>query len=129
MGHYCKHFDTAVETIVTECEFMTLDQKHRVKVNNVMWDTGSSATILSHRLVTELHPTPFQKGGIVGIGGETDGNTYLLHVFLPTGDVVTCHEVYEANIDCDAIIGMDIITKGDFHLESRSGRTTFIFSI
>ena len=94
-----------------------------------MWDTGSTVTILSPRLVSELQLEPFQQGGIIGIGGQTEGNTYLLHVLLPTGDVVTFHEVYEADIDYDAIIGMDIITKGDFHLDSMKGKTVFEFTL
>ena len=31
--------------------------------------------------------------------------------------------------DYDAIIGMDIITKGDFHLDSIKGETVFTFTL
>ena len=37
MGSFSRHFDAVVETIVTECEFMTLDLKHRVKVTNICY--------------------------------------------------------------------------------------------
>ncbi|MBQ7711439.1 MAG: hypothetical protein IJT39_06380 [Bacteroidales bacterium] len=53
----------------------------------------------------------------------------MLHVYLPTGDVITYHEVYEADIEYDAIIGMDIITLGDFHVDSSTGETSFTFSL
>ena len=35
----------------------------------------------------------------------------------------------KADIDYDAIIGMDIITKGDFHLDSMKGKTVFEFTL
>lgn len=129
MGHFKKDFGSLTGIITTECEFVTPDLKGRIKVNSAMWDTGSEATILSRQLVSQLQPEAFRHGGITGIGGDTSGNTYLLHVYLPTGDVVTYHEVYEANIDYDAIIGMDIITLGDFHIDSSKGETSFTFSL
>ena len=117
------------EIVLTECEFVNLDLKRRIKVGHAMWDTGSTATILSRRLVSELQPEGFQQGGIIGIGGETKGSTYLVHIFLPTGDAVTCHEVYEADMEWDAIIGMDIISLGNFHLDCDHGETLFSFEL
>ena len=95
-----------------------------------MWDTGSNATILSTKLVSELRPDHFGQGGMTGIGGQSEGDTYLMHVSLPTGDIITYQEVYEANLgDYDAIIGMDIITRGNFHLDCIKGETLFSFEL
>ena len=130
MGRFSINLGSLADEIVTECEFLTLDQKHRVKVRRTMWDTGSNATILSTALVRELSPEVFGQGGMSGIGGQAEGNTYLLHVLLPSGDVITYQEVYEADLrDYDAIIGMDIITRGDFHLDCNKGETVFSFQL
>ena len=65
-----------------------------------------------------------------GIGGESESSTYLMHVMLPTGDVITYQEVYASELEeCDAIIGMDIINLGHFHLDLCQGETTFTFSL
>ena len=130
MGRFSINLGSLADEIVTECEFVSLDQTRRVKTLRAMWDTGSNATILSTKLVSELHPDRFGQGGMTGIGGQSEGDTYLMHISLPTGDVITYLEVYEANLgDYDAIIGMDIITRGDFHLDSSKGETLFSFEL
>lgn len=130
MGRFSINLGSLADEIVTECEFVTHDQKRRVKARRTMWDTGSNATILSTALVRELHPEVFGQGGMSGIGGQAEGNTYLLHVLLPSSDVITYQEVYEADLrDYDAIIGMDIITRGDFHLDCNKGETVFSFQL
>ena len=61
---------------------------------------------------------------------ECEFATNLLHVLLPSGDAITYQEVYEADLhDYDAIIGMDIITRGNFHLDSNQGETLFSFQL
>ena len=130
MGHYSKNLGPLADEVVTECEFVSLDQKRRVKAVRTMWDTGSNATILSTALVSELRPDLFGQGGMRGIGGESENSTYLMHVMMPTGDVITYQEVYAGELeDCDAIIGMDIINLGHFHLDLCQGETSFSFSL
>lgn len=130
MGRFSINLGTMADEVVTECEFVSLDQQRRVKAPRAMWDTGSNATILSTKLVSQLHPEHFGQGSMTGIGGQSEGSTYLMHVMLPTGDVITYQEVYEGDLaDYDAIIGMDIITRGDFHLDCRQGETVFTFEL
>ena len=130
MGRFSISLGSLADEIVTECEFVSLDQQRRVKALRAMWDTGSNATILSTKLVSELRPDHFGQGGMTGIGGQSEGDTYLLHVSLPMGDIITYQEVYEANLgDYDAIIGMDIITRGNFHLDCIKGETLFSFEL
>ena len=130
MGRFSINLGSLADEIVTECEFVSLDQTRRVKALRAMWDTGSNATILSAKLVRDLRPDRFGQGGMTGIGGQSEGDTYLIHISLPTGDVITYQEVYEADLsDYDAIIGMDIITRGDFHLDSSKGETLFSFQL
>ena len=59
MGHYSKNLGPLADEVVTECEFVSLDQKRRVKAVRTMWDTGSNATILS----TALGLIPFLTDG------------------------------------------------------------------
>ena len=130
MGRFSISLGSLADEIVTECEFVSLEQQRRVKALRAMWDTGSNATILSTKLISELRPDHFGQGGMMGIGGQSEGDTYLIHVSLPTGDIITYLEVYEANLgDYDAIIGMDIITRGNFHLDCDHGETLFSFEL
>jgi len=130
MGRFSISLGSFADEVVTECEFISPDLKRRVKAFRAMWDTGSNATILSTALVRELNPESFGKGGMIGIGGQSEGDTFLMHVSLPTDDVITYQEVYEADLrDYDAIIGMDIITRGNFHLDCDHGETLFSFEL
>ena len=130
MGRFSKQYGSRPEAIITECDFSSLDGQRQVTASRTLWDTGSTSTILSHHLIAELKPEPFQQGGVTGIGGDAESNTYLIHVLLPSGDAVAFVEVYEADIeDYDAIIGMDIITRGNFHLDCNGDKIEFTFSI
>lgn len=86
----------------------------------------------------DIHIFPFKDnfpsagyfGVVMSHGGESENSTYLIHVMLPTGDVITYQEVYVSELEeCDAIIGMDIINLGHFHLDLCQGETTFTFSL
>ncbi|MBR1409555.1 MAG: hypothetical protein IJ580_00440 [Prevotella sp.] len=46
-----------------------------MKALRAMWDTGSNATILSTKLVSELRPDHFGQGGMTGIDGQSEGDT------------------------------------------------------
>ena len=57
-------------------------------------------------------------------------NAYLVHVGLPTGDIVTDVIVTEFDSeDYDMVIGMDIISKGDFAITNKDEKTTFSFRV
>ena len=69
-----------------------------------------------------------------GIGGYNEGvdvkDTYLVHIGLPTGDIVTNIMAMEFHSDeYDVVIGMDVICKGDLAVTNKDGRTTFSFRI
>lgn len=129
MGTFNREYPVVVDALQTECDIYSLEGKvfHTEKA---MWDTGATTTIISSRIVSQLHLQPYQQGGISGIGGESDTNTYLVHVLIPTGDVVTNFEVMESDFeDYDVIIGMDIIGLGDFCFTNPDDRSFFSFRI
>ena len=130
MGVYNKEYESLAEAIVTGCDFYSTDKKRTFHVNRAVWDTGSTNTILSSHVVKQLGLECFRTGGMAGIGGDVETVTYLVHVALPTNDVVTYVEVMEHDFnDYDAIIGMDIITLGDFIVASSRGKTRFSFQL
>ncbi|MGB0717681.1 MAG: SEC-C metal-binding domain-containing protein, partial [Phycisphaerae bacterium] len=57
-------------------------------------------------------------------------NTYLLDVFLPNGISVPGLTVNEVDLgEVGLLIGMDIITLGDFSITQANGTTKFSFRI
>ena len=54
---------------------------------------------------------------------------YMVDMTLPNGRCIEDIMVSGLNLNvCDALIGMDIITQGDFHL-TNDGSTVFRFNI
>lgn len=97
---------------------------------NAVWDTGAQFTVISPRLVDKMQLKPRSEGEIVGIGGDHTAKTYMIHLGLPSGDLVQDVEVYCSDIDdYDVLIGMDIIGLTDFSHTNGDGKTIFAYRI
>ena len=130
MGVFNKEWEYNTDAVLTWCEIRPLDYKTgRVfHTNKALWDTGATTTVISSRIVQQLHLQPFDSTGVSGIMGVSNTNTYLVHISLPTGDTYTFIEVMESDFDdYDIIIGMDIISLGDFCFTNANSRSCFSF--
>ena len=57
-------------------------------------------------------------------------DTYLIHIGLPTRDIVTDIMAMEFDSDeYDVVIGMDVICNGDLAITNKDDKTTFSFRI
>ncbi len=95
-----------------------------------LWDTGSTRSVLTSQTVKDLGLTPVGMVTVNHAGGTNRSNTYLVNVFLPNRVILSGIQVSEC-IDSDfgAIIGMDIITLGDFSITNAGKRTWMSFMI
>ncbi len=97
-----------------------------------LWDTGATGTCISHDVVKKLHLQPVGKQSIRTPSGFATVNTYLVDIELPNSVVVKEVCVCESEIGSQgigALIGMDIITKGDFAVSNYNGKTVFSFRV
>lgn len=93
-----------------------------------LWDTGATNSVISARLVKALNLKPIGKVTISHAQGQTDVNTYLINIMLTNNVGVTFLRVSEGVLSgFDMLIGMDIISQGDFSLSCSSGKTVFSF--
>ncbi|MCQ2198442.1 MAG: aspartyl protease family protein [Paludibacteraceae bacterium] len=133
MSQYTKDFDGYAESIVTNAivfpgvELENLNHETPRKfTDNALWDTGAQVTVISNRIVEELSLKPYSKGSVVGIGGDNEVQTYLIHVLLPNNFLACDVEAYCGDIEDDILIGMDIIALTDFVITNTGGNTKFI---
>lgn len=93
-----------------------------------IWDTGATKSCIAKRIVDELNLIAVGRTSIGTANGITDANTYLVDIGLPNGVTVKNILVTCADLgDDDVLIGMDIITKGDFSITNYKGKTMFSF--
>lgn len=61
--------------------------------------------------------------------GIDTSNTYLVNIWLPGGVVFYNLKVTEGKLieQCEILIGMDIISKGDFAVTNYNSKTVFTF--
>lgn len=98
---------------------------------NALWDTGASRSTISQRVVDHLHLTPVGIAKVSTANGLADVKTYIVDIGLPNQVIVPNILVSCANLgdEIDALIGMDIITLGDFSITNVGGRTKLSYRI
>lgn len=137
MGVFTRQYQEKVDSIVTECyvyapsDLSGGEEVKRVKIQRSLWDTGASVSLISARVAKVLGLESIGKSGVSGYNEGIDvKDTYLVHIGLPTRDIVTDIMAMEFDSDeYDVVIGMDVICNGDLSITNKDDKTTFSFRI
>ncbi|MGD0780984.1 MAG: retroviral-like aspartic protease family protein [Dehalococcoidales bacterium] len=98
------------------------------KEYKAIWDTGATKTAISKKIVKQCRLKPTGMCKVKTAGGETDARTYFVSIYLPNKVCISQIRVNEVNITgADVLIGMDIITNGDFAITNHRGKTNMSF--
>lgn len=93
-----------------------------------IWDTGATNTVITQDIIETLHLRPVGMKRISTSGGIYDRYVYLISVTLESHAHFPVLEAVEGHIlGSDVLIGMDVITQGDFAITNNGGMTTFSF--
>lgn len=97
---------------------------------HAIWDTGASNTAITKRVVDECNLKPTGRTKVTTASEETEALTYFISLGLPHQVAIDNVRVAKLNIKgADMLIGMDIITRGDFAITNKDGKTTFTFAM
>ena len=92
------------------------------------WDTGAMRSVVSLGVVRKLGLSPIRKTTVFHANGQSVVGVYLVNILLPHQVGVSFVEVTEGDLTgTDVLIGMDIISQGDFAITSSQGKTKFTF--
>jgi predicted aspartyl protease len=96
-----------------------------------LWDTGAGMSVISTKIVEKLALSSAGNGTLTGIGGTLSTELYDISVTLPNKVIfpVICAAEWEGHRNYDMLIGMDIISRGRFVIDSGAGKTVFTFDI
>lgn len=123
--------------LISDCGICTQYNPETYKIQNPeikkykgLWDTGATGTVITKKVVEELGLVPTGFINSYHANGSSIVNTYLVNVTLPNGVMIHTVKVTEGILNgFDVLIGMDVITKGDFSITNKDGKTVFSFQI
>lgn len=103
------------------------DYEH--KKYNAIWDTGATGSVITKKVVQEFDLKPLGMVEVHTASDTTMANTYLVNIWLPNKIVFYNLKVTEGKLpgQNEVLIGMDIISEGDFAVTNYDGKTVFTF--
>jgi len=131
-------YDEIVDVIYTDCGIKKpfnqeiKDGNHFSNIHKIkaIWDTGATTSVISKDVVKMLELSPIGKIKMFHAFGCDTTMYYAVSIFLPNKVVFPALKVVEGILnDADILIGMDIISMGDFAITSSQGKTKFSFQI
>jgi predicted aspartyl protease len=137
-GHFAftLHEEGLLREIVCDCKVsIAYDPnsggKHPPLIDvKALWDTGATNCAITKDLVNKLGLAPFTKTTVHHADGKTEKDVYKVNIVLPNGvgfmllNVTECQSTAGA---FDIIIGMEVITRGDFAITNVGGKTMVSF--
>jgi hypothetical protein len=97
-----------------------------------IWDTGATSSAITTKVVNQLGLIPTGRAIVSTANGIITQNTYTIDIKLPTTVLIkgiVANEISALTSGCDALIGMDIITLGDFSITNHKGITCMSFRV
>lgn len=97
---------------------------------DAIWDTGATNTVITKEVAEALGLKPIGTTKVSHAGGVDNTPVYLINITLPNKITITSLKVTEGKLrGTQVLIGMDIISGGDFSVSHAGGETKFSFQI
>ena len=129
-----------LNVLTTPCNVSIAYNPHDLKAKNqpyptpkkyiAIWDTGATGSVISEKVVKELGLQPAGFVPIYHAGGCGTFPWYKVNIMLPNNVGFYEIKVTQAKLtSADVLIGMDIISSGDFSITNVDNKTTFSFRV
>ena len=132
MSTYIKAFKGKVGILRTEIRIASSlgkTPKSKGLPCDAIWDTGATMTVVDRRAARSLGLVPVDRCYVATANGRYEAPVYLIDVLLPNQVLLEGVSATGGSLhDCQALIGMDIITLGDF-LVTNAPDTNLLFRI
>lgn len=128
-------YDSLVNAIIVNVGITPLKSPETIKDSEIvyfkaLWDTGATNSVVTKDTAKKLGLVSIGKTKVFHAGGESTTNVFIVNIFLPNRIIFPVKVT-----ECDdsttfgLIIGMDIISRGDFSITNTNGRTAVSFRI
>ena len=93
-----------------------------------LWDTGATSSVITQKIVDELNLKEVHYGQVYTVSGVDIVPFFYVDISLPNGVIIPkLLAPLGRPSECDLLIGMDIIGRGDFAVSNYDGKTTFTY--
>ena len=97
---------------------------------NAICDTGATGTAITQKVADDCALKPISMAIVQTAKGQIRTPVYLANIYLPQRVCIYNLRVTLIDIrNADVLIGMDVISKGDFVISNKDGKTTFSFRV
>ena len=129
MKEFTAKFDKIVNEISTDIYIESaINPKERIKIKAI-WDTGAVSTMITPYIAKQLNLDCIS---VTTINSITDlnipANVYMVYLYLNNIKIDTFANEAKP-INCDLLIGMDVISRGRFFIDNKNGKTKFTFKL
>ena len=124
--------------LITDCKVgNNLDtdvENPKTRSYKALWDTGATDSGITKKVARECGLIATDKTIVYTPSGEYYPDVYLVDIYLPSNVLIS--QVHASEIEpqkslenesLDVLIGMDIISQGDFAVSNFQNRTMFAF--
>ncbi|MEO6230397.1 MAG: retropepsin-like aspartic protease [Ferruginibacter sp.] len=97
-----------------------------------IWDTGASGSAITKKVAQQLGLVATGMAQVNTANGIATQSTYTIDIGLPNKVIIQgiiATEIDALAAGCDALIGMDVITLGDFSITNHNGSTCMSFRV
>jgi hypothetical protein len=124
-GGITSQIDTEVEL------FSAFGDSSRGITVNAVWDTGATISVITPTAAQKLGVLPVDRMEVTGVNNISEVDVVEVSVLLPGNILIQNLRVPVCTIDehTDMLIGMDIITRGDFVICNAANQTQFSFAV
>ncbi len=110
---------------------MAPSQVPKGKEYMAIWDTGATGSVITKKVAQDLGLQIVSWATVNHAGGQSENvPVYRVTIELPNHVGFVGIKAHEGEIAAaDVLIGMDIISRGDFAVTNKDGKTTFSFRV
>jgi predicted aspartyl protease len=127
------HYSRPARSLAAEvrvCKEYSGNPKESIPIRAI-WDTGATSTVISPDVAGKINLVSFDKLGVYGVNSYTEVDVSIVSIILPNGIILRNKRITICRLPpaIDMLIGMDIISMGDFFLCNADNKTLFSFAI
>ena len=123
-------YPKVVRAVITDAGLVVgeSDSETQIARCKALWDTGAVTSVIDRSFAAKLGFSPFGTGRAYTAQGFYESSMYLVDVLLPNNIIVKGLRVSDGEFQgFDMLLGMDVISLGDFHL-TNDGNTVLSLS-